>query len=418
MIEGDYFMNAEIISVGSELLLGQIVNTNAQFLSRHLAEMGINVFYQTVVGDNSVRLLSTIQKAEERADLIIFTGGLGPTRDDLTKETIAAHLGKKLVLNDEAFKGIRQYFLKIGRKMTENNKKQALVLEDCLVLPNENGMAPGMFVKSKNKFYMLLPGPPKEMQPMFEKYGRPAILNVLDHQESIVSRVLRFFGIGESQLETEIEDIIMNQTNPTIAPLAGDGEVTIRLTAKHRSKETANEMIDKVEKEILNRVGEYFYGYGQTTIAAELVQKLKQQNKTIACAESLTGGLFQSMITAVAGASAVLKGGIVCYTNEAKEHLVDVSKKTLDTFGAVSEQCAKELAENVRKKLNADIGISFTGVAGPDSLEENPPGTVWIGISEKGKESKAVSLKLAGDRNQIRDRTAKYGCHFLLRTCQ
>ncbi|MED0660386.1 competence/damage-inducible protein A [Bacillus smithii] len=411
-------MNAEIISVGSELLLGQIVNTNAQFLSRHLAEMGINVFYQTVVGDNSVRLLSTIQKAEERADLIIFTGGLGPTRDDLTKETIAAHLGKKLVLNDEAFKGIRQYFLRIGREMTENNKKQALVLEDCLVLPNENGMAPGMFVKSKNKFYMLLPGPPKEMQPMFEKYGRSAILNVLDHQESIVSRVLRFFGIGESQLETEIEDIIMNQTNPTIAPLAGDGEVTIRLTAKHRSKETANEMIDKVEKEILNRVGEYFYGYGQTTIAAELVQKLKQQNKTIACAESLTGGLFQSMITAVAGASAVLKGGIVCYTNEAKEHLVDVSKKTLDTFGAVSEQCAKELAENVRKKLNADIGISFTGVAGPDSLEENPPGTVWIGISEKGKESKAVSLKLAGDRNQIRNRTAKYGCHFLLRTCQ
>ncbi|MGG1290345.1 competence/damage-inducible protein A [Bacillus smithii] len=411
-------MNAEIISVGSELLLGQIVNTNAQFLSRHLAEMGINVFYQTVVGDNSDRLLSTIQKAEERADLIIFTGGLGPTRDDLTKETIAAHLGKKLVLNDEAFKGIRQYFLRIGREMTENNKKQALVLEDCLVLPNENGMAPGMFVKSKNKFYMLLPGPPKEMQPMFEKYGRPAILNVLDHQESIVSRVLRFFGIGESQLETEIEDIIMNQTNPTIAPLAGDGEVTIRLTAKHRSKETANEMIDKVEKEILNRVGEYFYGYGQTTIAAEFVQKLKQQNKTIACAESLTGGLFQSMITAVAGASAVLKGGIVCYTNEAKEHLVDVSKKTLDTFGAVSEQCAKELAENVRKKLNADIGISFTGVAGPDSLEENPPGTVWIGISEKGKESKAVLLKLAGDRNQIRNRTAKYGCHFLLRTCQ
>jgi len=418
MIEGDYFMNAEIISVGSELLLGQIVNTNAQFLSRHLAEMGINVFYQTVVGDNSVRLLSTIQKAEERADLIIFTGGLGPTRDDLTKETIAAHLGKKLVLNDEAFKGIRQYFLRIGREMTENNKKQALVLEDCLVLPNENGMAPGMFVKSKNKFYMLLPGPPKEMQPMFEKYGRPAILNVLDRQESIVSRVLRFFGIGESQLETEIEDMIMNQTNPTIAPLAGDGEVTIRLTAKHRSKETANEMIDKVEKEILNRVGEYFYGYGQTTIAAELVQKLKQQNKTIACAESLTGGLFQSMITAVAGASAVLKGGIVCYTNEAKEHLVDVSKKTLDTFGAVSEQCAKELAENVRKKLNADIGISFTGVAGPDSLEENPPGTVWIGISEKGKESKVVLLKLAGDRNQIRNRTAKYGCHFLLRTCQ
>jgi nicotinamide-nucleotide amidase len=411
-------MNAEIIAVGSELLLGQIVNTNAQFLSRHLAEIGVNVFYHTVVGDNSVRLLSTIQKAEERADLIIFTGGLGPTRDDLTKETIAKHLGKELVLNEEAFAGIRQYFLKIGREMTENNKKQALVLKDCVVLPNENGMAPGMFVKSKNKYYMLLPGPPKEMQPMFEKYGKPAILKVLDQHESIVSRVLRFFGIGESQLETEIEDLIMNQTNPTIAPLAGNGEVTIRLTAKHRSKETANEMIDKVEKEILNRVGEYFYGYGQTTIAAELVQKLKQQKKTIACAESLTGGLFQSMITSVAGASAILKGGIVCYTNEAKERLVDVSKKTLDIFGAVSEQCAKELAENVRKKLEADIGISFTGVAGPDSLEENPPGTVWIGISEKGKESKAVLLKLAGDRNQIRDRTAKYGCHFLLRTFQ
>jgi len=251
---------------------------------------------------------------------------------------------------------------------------------------------------------------------MFEKYGKQAILNALDHQESIVSRVLRFFGIGESQLETEIEDIIMAQTNPTIAPLAGNGEVTIRITAKHRSAETADKMIDKVEKEILNRVGEYFYGYGQTTIAAELVQKLKKQKKTIACAESLTGGLFQSMITSVAGASAILKGGIVCYTNEAKVHLVDVSKKTIDSFGAVSEQCAKELAENVREKLKADIGISFTGAAGPDPLEGNPPGTVWIGISEKEKESKAMLLKLAGERNQIRDRTAKYGCHFLLKT--
>lgn len=409
-------MNAEIIAVGSELLLGQIVNTNAQFLSRHLADIGVNVFYQTVVGDNSRRLLSTIQQAEKRADLLIFTGGLGPTRDDLTKETIAKHLGKELVLNEEAFNGIRQYFLQTGRVMTENNKKQALVIKDCLVLPNEHGMAPGMFVKTENKYYMLLPGPPKEMRPMFEKYGKQAILNALDHQESIVSRVLRFFGIGESQLETEIEDIIMAQTNPTIAPLAGNGEVTIRITAKHRSAETADKMIDKVEKEILNRVGEYFYGYGQTTIAAELVQKLKKQKKTIACAESLTGGLFQSMITSVAGASAILKGGIVCYTNEAKVHLVDVSKKTIDSFGAVSEQCAKELAENVREKLKADIGISFTGAAGPDPLEGNPPGTVWIGISEKEKESKAVLLKLAGERNQIRDRTAKYGCHFLLKT--
>jgi nicotinamide-nucleotide amidase len=409
-------MNAEIIAVGSELLLGQIVNTNAQFLSRHLADIGVNVFYQTVVGDNSRRLLSTIQQAEKRADLLIFTGGLGPTRDDLTKETIAKHLGKELVLNEEAFNGIRQYFLQTGRVMTENNKKQALVIKDCLVLPNEHGMAPGMFVKTENKYYMLLPGPPKEMRPMFEKYGKQAILNALDHQESIVSRVLRFFGIGESQLETEIEDIIMAQTNPTIAPLAGNGEVTIRITAKHRSAETADKMIDKVEKEILNRVGEYFYGYGQTTIAAELVQKLKKQKKTIACAESLTGGLFQSMITSVAGASAILKGGIVCYTNEAKVHLVDVSKKTIDSFGAVSEQCAKELAENVREKLKADIGISFTGAAGPDPLEGNPPGTVWIGISEKEKESKAMLLKLAGERNQIRDRTAKYGCHFLLKT--
>ncbi|HZG71435.1 MAG TPA: competence/damage-inducible protein A, partial [Chondromyces sp.] len=312
-------MNAEIIAVGTELLLGQIANTNAQFISHHLAEIGINVYYHTAVGDNPERLIAAVKAAEERADLLIFTGGLGPTKDDLTKEAIAKHLGKELVMDEAALHSIEQYFIQTGRNMTENNKKQALVLQDAAVLPNDFGMAPGMFLQSGHMKYMLLPGPPSEMQPMFVRYGKAELLKLMEKVERIESRVLRFFGIGESALEVEVEDLIENQTNPTIAPLAGDGEVTLRLTAKHESEDEALRLIQEVEDEIQRRVGEYFYGYENTTIVKELVKALKTKGESVAVAESLTGGLFQSELTSISGVSAVFKGGIICYSNEIKQ---------------------------------------------------------------------------------------------------
>ncbi|RFU61599.1 competence/damage-inducible protein A [Peribacillus glennii] len=408
-------MDAEIIAVGSELLLGQIVNTNAQFLSRKFAEMGVNVFYHTVVGDNDKRLAAAIEIAESRANLIIFTGGLGPTKDDLTKETISRQLGKKLVYDEEALHSIQEYFRKTGREMTENNKKQALVLEGAQVLPNDHGMAPGMVVTIKGITYMLLPGPPKEMEPMFLSYGFKSIMNKLKSHDRIESKVLRFFGIGESLLETKIDDLLENQTNPTIAPLASDGEVTLRITAKHSSREKCEEMIAEAEKEILERVGQYYYGSNDTSLVKELVKELTVRNLTISAAESLTGGMFQEYLTTIPGAGKVFKGGIVSYTNDVKANVLKVSDKTISEHGVVSSQCAMEMAQHARELLDAEVGISFTGVAGPDEQEGKPVGTVFIGISFRNGETKSERLNLVGSRAQNRIRSVKYGCHYLLR---
>lgn len=407
-------MNAEIIAVGSELLLGQIVNTNAQFLSKHLANIGVNVFYHTVAGDNSERLTKAIEIAESRADLIIFTGGLGPTKDDLTKETIASHLGKGLVYDEEALRSIESFFKKVKRKMTENNRKQAFILEDSTVLPNDHGMAPGMFLQVQGRSYMLLPGPPKEMEPMYLSYGEKAILELLHTNDKIVSRVLRFFGIGESLLETEIEDLIDAQANPTIAPLAADGEVTLRLTAKEKTEELANQLIEETEKKILSRVGQYFYGYNSTSLMNELFKLLRKRNLTIACAESLTGGLFQQEITSISGAGDVFKGGVVCYATEVKNRVLKVKKETIDHMGVVSAECASELAVNVRELMQADIGISFTGVAGPTEQEGKPVGMVFIGVSMKEQPTFVEQLQLAGTREGIRNRSVKHGCYLLI----
>lgn len=402
-------MNAEIIAVGSELLLGQIVNSNAQFLSSRLAELGINVYYHTVVGDNPKRLNDVIQIAQKRSNLIIFTGGLGPTKDDLTKETIAKLLGKKLVIDKNALQSIEEYFQKTGRTMTENNRKQALVLEDSQLLPNENGMAPGMGITINGITYLLFPGPPKEMQPMFMNFGRTYLQKKLDIKEKIISRVLRFFGIGESQLETELIDLIDEQTNPTIAPLAGDGEVTLRLTAKHQSEEIATKLLDQIEQQILKRVGHFLYGYNDTSLVEEVMKKLIGKKHTIACAESLTGGLFATEITNISGASRIFLGGVTCYSNDVKEKILSVDRDILDQAGAVSHECALVLAENVRKLLDAKIGISFTGVAGPNTTEGKPVGTVFIGISVDGGNSRVYSYQLAGSRQSIRQRAVKHG---------
>ncbi|MCF6410640.1 competence/damage-inducible protein A [Pseudalkalibacillus salsuginis] len=408
-------MNAEIIAIGSELLLGQIANTNGQFISKQLADQGINVFHHSVVGDNKQRLISTIQIAEERADLLIFTGGLGPTKDDLTKETIAEHLGLPLIENKEAMDFIEGYYEKIQQPMSENNRRQALVFEGAAVLPNNYGMAPGIALQKENKTYVLLPGPPKEMKPMFTDFAIPYIQQWRGEDvELILSRVLRFYGIGESALETKLLDLIEGQTNPTIAPLAGNYEVTLRLTAKCQTEDQGKRMISELEKEIFDRVGRFFYGYDDTTLSSEVFNTLQNNKLTVSCAESLTGGFFGHELTKQPGAGQILQGGIICYQNEIKKNQLKIPEKVLDEDGAVSELCAKLMAENVRELFKSDYGVSFTGVAGPNEMEGKPPGTVYVGIASP-QETKVYPLKLAGGRNAVRTRTVNYGLFYLLK---
>ncbi|RYL95283.1 competence/damage-inducible protein A [Sporolactobacillus sp. THM7-4] len=399
-------MNAEIIAVGSELLLGQIANTNAQFISEQLARYGIDVFFHTVCGDNEARLMDTVKHAESRADLLIFTGGLGPTKDDLTKETIAAALGRKLVLDQKAMDSILAYFRTTGREMTENNRKQALVIEGSHVLPNHQGMAPGMVIENKEHTYLLMPGVPSEMKPMFIEFAKSYLTR--HHARNIRSRVLRFFGIGESQLETRILDLIDAQSNPTIAPLAKESEVTLRLTAKHDCPEETVKMLDRIEGKVRERVGRYLYGYDEETLPEVVFKLLNRQRKTIAFAESLTGGMAAEWLTDFPGASSVLNGGIVCYTNSVKQHVLGIPSDVLNSDGAVSARCAELMAASVREKCGSDIGVAFTGVAGPDKSEGKKVGTVYIGLSE-GQKVVSYLFHFNGSRRKIRIQSVKTG---------
>ncbi|GAE24328.1 molybdopterin binding motif [Halalkalibacter wakoensis JCM 9140] len=407
-------MNAELISVGSELLLGQIVNTNAAFLSQELAVLGVNVYYQTTVGDNDKRLTTTLEQAVSRSDLIILTGGLGPTKDDLTKETVAALVGKKLVHDEKSLHTIEAFFQKLNRPMSENNRKQALVIEGSQVLSNYYGMAPGMVVSTGNVKIVLLPGPPQEMKPMFTNELLPLLSNMLGEKTPITSRVLRFFGIGESQLETDLLDLIEAQTNPTIAPLANEGEVTLRLTVKHSDTSEQKRLLDETEKKITSRVGQYLYGYDDTSLMEQLFLHLQEKNCTIATAESFTGGKFSAMLTSISGASSVFQGGMVSYSTDVKENVLGVSNDVIKQHGVVSHYCAVEMAKCAKEQFSSDIAISFTGVAGPSEQEGKEPGTIFIGVVGLTPEPLHFDLRLAGSREAIRDRAIKYGCFYLL----
>ncbi|WP_059105229.1 competence/damage-inducible protein A [Shouchella shacheensis] len=407
-------MNAEIIAVGSELLLGQIANTNGQFISKQLAEIGVDVYVHTVVGDNEGRLNEAIEAASARSDLVILTGGLGPTKDDLTKETVASLCGKKLVYDEEAMGHIEAFFARHNRKMTPNNRKQALVIEDSMVLANRHGMAPGMLTALKNGARIaLLPGPPNEMKPMFELELKPLLIGGEEGRAAITSRVLRYFGIGESQLETDLEDLIDAQTNPTIAPLAGGGEVKLRLTVKHEDPKEALRLLDETEAAINARVGDYMYGYGETSLVAELTNRLVALGLTVASAESLTGGLFSSELAAAPGASQFLVGSVIAYQERVKREMLGVSEETIESNGVVSAACAVAMARGVKETMKSDIAISFTGVAGPDEQEGRKPGTVYIGIQFADRKA-TYELALSGTRNAIRKRAVMYGCFYLL----
>lgn len=407
-------MNAEIIAVGSELLLGQIANTNATFISSQLSEIGINVYFHSVIGDNGGRLKKAIEIAESRADLIIFSGGLGPTKDDLTKETLAEHLKVPLVYDEKALETIERFFQNQGRTMTENNRKQALVLEGSDVLPNHHGLAPGMMLQKGGRTYILLPGPPKELEPMFQFEAKPRLVSLISQGGVILSHVLRFYGIGEAELETKIQHILDAQTNPTIAPLASDGEVMLRITAKANSKDEAWQLIHEKKQEILAIVGKYNYGVDDDTLASKTVEMLLYHKLTISAAESLTAGLFLSELAEIPGVSGALVGGMVTYTKEAKMNQLGVPNEILDQHGIVSSECAEHMAKCVREKFGTDIGIGLTGAAGPDPHDGQPAGTIWIGIAI-GDDVVTRKLQLSGFRNTNRLRTVKYTLSYLIR---
>lgn len=399
-------MHAEIIAVGTEILLGQIVDTNTRLVGQVLADLGIDVYYQTVVGDNEVRMRAAIDLAAKRSDLVILTGGLGPTKDDLTKQVVAAYLGKQLVEDEAAMLKIKRHFEISQRKMTANNRLQALYIEGSKPLANETGLAVGDFYQAEQgPDFILLPGPPSELRPMLFKVALPLLKQAYRQDQILSSRVLRFFGIGESQLASQLDDLIETQTNPTIAPYAKDNEVTLRLTASAKDEQEAQALLDGLESKIAKRCGQYLYGYGDDNSLAQVVMtKLREKHLTITAAESLTSGQLQAALTSIPGASQAFMGGFVTYANYAKEKLLAIPAEVIDKHGSVSEQTAILMAEQAKQKLGADVGVSLTGVAGPDSLEGQPVGTVWIGIAYRNKASYAQKFHFPRQRKYVQAR--------------
>ena len=393
-------MKAEIIAVGTEILTGQIVNTNAQFLSEKLAEIGVDVYFQTAVGDNEARLMSLLEIASSRSSLVILTGGLGPTEDDLTKQTLAKFLGKALVFDPQAQEKLDHFFAqRPDYARTPNNERQAQIVEGATPLPNETGLAVGGVSEADVVTYVVLPGPPSELKPMVLNQLLPKLMT----GSKLYSRVLRFFGIGESQLVTVLADLIDHQTDPTLAPYAKTGEVTLRLSTKAVSQEQADQALDILEDQILNRqtfegisLRDICYGYGEeTSLASVVVEELKKRKKSITAAESLTAGLFQATLADFSGVSAIFNGGFVTYSLEEKSKMLDISEQELKKHGVVSEFTAKKMAEQARIKTQSDYGVSLTGVAGPDSLEGHPAGTVFIGLAH-AKGTEVIKANIAG----------------------
>ena len=393
-------MKAEIIAVGTEILTGQIVNTNAQFLSEKLAEIGVDVYFQTAVGDNETRLISLLEIAQKRSNLVILTGGLGPTEDDLTKQTLAQFLGRHLTFDAQAQAKLDDFFAhRPDYARTPNNERQAQIVEGSIPLPNETGLAVGGMIEVDGVTYVVLPGPPSELKPMVLN----ELLPRLTTGAKLYSRVLRFFGIGESQLVTILSDLIEEQTDPTIAPYAKTGEVTLRLSTKATSQDEAQKALDNLEEKILVRqtfegvaLKDICYGYGEeASLASVVVEELKKKKQTITAAESLTAGLFQATLANFSGASTIFKGGFVTYSLEEKAKMLDIPQVELEEYGVVSAFAAEKMADQARLKTQSDFGISLTGVAGPDSLEEHPVGTVFIGLSQASG-TEVIQVNIAG----------------------
>ena len=395
-------MVVEIVSVGTELLLGNIINTNAAYLAQKCAELGMSCFYQTVVGDNRERLRQTLQTALNRSDIVILGGGLGPTGDDLTKETVAELMGEKLVEDTISREWIEKFFQSRGILMTENNMKQALAPEHALILYNENGTAPGYIMEKDGKHVILLPGPPNECIPMFEKDVYSYLSKLSPYV--IYSKMVKLCGIGESLAETRIEDLIKTQTNPTIATYAKTGEVHIRVTACAENEDMARKLVKPTIKILKERFGDRIYTTkNKETLEASVVKLLSKNDLTITTAESCTGGLLSGRLINVPGASDVLKSAYITYSDKAKQRILRVKRSSLEKNTAVSEQVAAEMAAGAVRAAGADVAVSVTGLAGPDGgTDENPVGTVYIGCSV-GDSTVVKKYCFLGKRDKIRE---------------
>ena len=417
-------MQVELISIGTELLLGQIVDTNAAWLSARLAEVGVGVYRRTTVGDNLGRIVAVLREALERADGAITIGGLGPTDDDLTREAIAQILGEPLVLDEGEAARLKAFFAARGRETSERQLRQAMRPVSAQPIPNPNGTAPGLYAEWQGKPIFALPGPPNEFEPMARDYVLPRLAERTGGRV-ICSRVLRLCGIGESDAEAQVSDLVRSE-NPTLAPLAKLGEVHLRITARADRPDDAEQMIAQMEQAVRERLGAYIYGVDETTLEQAVVQRLHEAGQSLVVAESCTGGLLGHRITSVAGSSAVFLGGVICYSNALKEALLGVPRAVLETHGAVSEPTARAMAEGVRERLGGWWGVGITGIAGPGgATPEKPVGLVYIGISDPN----ATVIKrqiFAGDRATIKYRATQYalwllyqgvkhgGCDFLL----
>ena len=418
MSEQKQIHTAEILCVGTELLLGDIVNTNAAFLSQQLAGLGIHVYRHTVVGDNPERLRRALDAAFAEADLVITSGGLGPTYDDLTKETVASYFGRSMEMHEESLRTIRAYFQRIGRVMTPNNEKQAMMPVGAVVFPNHYGTAPSLAVSNEegSKTVIMLPGPPGELCPIFREEILPYLKS--RRELTLVSRNVHIFGMGESAVESKLQDLMRDSVNPTVAPYCKEGEVRLRVTAEAPTEEEASLMCDRmIERIRATEVGEVIYGVDVDSLERAVVLALRSAGKTLATAESCTGGLISKRITDVSGSSEVFLGGCVTYANEAKMALLGVRAETLEAYGAVSEETAREMARGTRERLGADIGVSATGIAGPGGgTPEKPVGTVYLGISTAaGEEVRKLSLSSMRSREYIRIVTASNAYDMILK---
>jgi len=406
-------MKAEILCIGTELLHGDIVNTNAKYISVKLAELGIDVYYHSVVGDNPERIKNAFELALDRVDIVITTGGLGPTQDDITKEIAAQYFKLNMSYDEESFMHVKNIYKRLNKDMSENNLRQVYFPEGSIILENTCGTANGCIIEKKGKISVLMPGPPIEMKTMMEKKVIPYLKE--KSNGVVVGEKIIVTGLGESTAETMIMDLIKSQNNPTIAPFAGRGRVVFRITAKAQNKEKAGELIKPVREELLKRFGKNAYPVDQTSIEKYVCQKLLEKNLTIATAESCTGGLIASKLVDYPGISKVFKEGFVTYSNEAKIKRLNVKEETLEKYGAVSSQTAEEMAKGAALAAETDIGLAVTGIAGPEGgTHEKPVGLVYIAIYHRNQTYVRKS-NYPGGRNIIRERSANYSFDFLKR---
>ncbi len=409
-------MKAEIIAVGTELLMGEILNTNAQYIAREFYNLGIDVYHQSVVGDNLLRVSKELETAFERADIVVTTGGLGPTRDDLTKEAAAHFLKRAMILDVAALNHLEDFFGSRGLTVNEGNKRQAYFPEGAVIIPNPNGTAPACRIEFDNKVLIILPGPPREVMPLVKNDVIPYLQNITG--KIFESEILNICGIGEGQMEEKIMDIIEAQQNPTVAPYAKENGLTLRVTASAATRDEAKALLEPVVNRICDRLGMDIYGLGDIYLEDVVANLLLERNLTISTAESCTGGLLAGRLINYPGISKIFKEGFITYSNESKISTLNINPDTLDNFGAVSEETAAEMAKGAANRAKTDIAISVTGIAGPDGgTDEKPVGLVYIGMYILG-EVKVYKLDAWGSRDNIRRRSVTHALDMLRRELQ